>query len=79
MLDGDLYIADEVIAREIQAGIALTDALNSTPASDMGKRRQILTELLGAYGDGSDVRSPFYCEYGHQTHMGYREPSPTSG
>lgn len=28
MLDGDLYIADDVIAREIQEGMALTDALN---------------------------------------------------
>ncbi len=22
------------------------------------------------YGDGSDIRSPFYCEYGHQTRIG---------
>jgi maltose O-acetyltransferase len=70
MLDGDLYIADDAIAREIQQGMALTDALNRTPASDPDQRRQILTRLLGAYGAGSDIRSPFYCEYGHQIRIG---------
>lgn len=70
MLDGDLYIADDTIAREIQEAMALTDLLNRTPASDPDTRRQILTRLLGAYGDGSDIRSPFYCEYGHQTRVG---------
>jgi maltose O-acetyltransferase len=72
MLEGDLYIADDVIAREIQVGMALTDTLNRTPASDTSKRRQILTELLGVYGDGSDIRSPFYCEYGRQIRIGSR-------
>ena len=72
MRDGDLYIADEEIAREIHAGMALTDQLNRTPASDQDQRRQILTKLLGAFGAASDIRSPFYCEYGHQIRIGSR-------
>ena len=70
MLAGDLYIADDEIAREIHAGMALTDALNATPASDPEGRRQLLTELLGSYGEGAEIRSPFFCEYGHQIRIG---------
>jgi len=70
MLDGDLYIADDAIAREIENGMALTDKLNRTPASQRDLRRQILQTLLGALGEGSDIRSPFYCEYGHHIRVG---------
>lgn len=70
MHDGDLYRADDAIVREIEEGMALTDALNRMPASQRDLRRQILTRLLGALGDGSDIRSPFYCEYGHQIRIG---------
>lgn len=72
MLAGDLYIADEAIAQEIHEGMALADALNRTPASNTAERRRILTELLDAYGEDSDIRSPFYCEYGHHTRVGSR-------
>ena len=70
MLDGELYIADDAIAREMEEAMALTDALNRTPASERDLRRQILTRLLGAFGDGSEIRSPFYCEYGRQIRIG---------
>lgn len=72
MLAGDLYIADDAIAREIQERMALTDAYNSTPASEPERRREILTQLLAAYGEDSEIRSPFYCEYGHQIRVGAR-------
>ena len=32
--------------------------------------RAILTELLAAFGEGSEIRPPFYCDYGYQTSIG---------
>ena len=73
MLAGDLYIADDPdLERDSQRAMALTEALNRTPASDPQERRRILTELLGAYGEGSEIRSPFYCDYGNHTRIGAR-------
>ena len=73
MRSGDLYIADDPdIAREQQAAMALTEAFNGAAASDPGQRRAILTQLLGAYGEGSEIRPPLYCDYGYQTRIGSR-------
>ncbi len=73
MLAGDLYIADDpVLAAENQRAQALTEAFNRTPSSDPEARRKLLTELLHAYGEGSDIRPPFYCDYGYQTTIGAR-------
>src|SRR3712207_7663785 len=41
------------------------------PTDDEG-RRGILTELLGAFGPGSEIRPPFHCDYGYQTTVGAR-------
>ncbi len=35
-------------------------------------RREILTELLGAFGEGSEIRPPFRCDYGYRTFVGAR-------
>jgi maltose O-acetyltransferase len=32
----------------------------------------VLTELLGAFGESSEIRPPFYCDYGYQTFIGAR-------
>lgn len=73
MLAGDAYIADDpVLADENQRAMALMEAFNRSPAADPAGRRRLLTELLGAYGDGSELRPPFYCDYGYQTTIGAR-------
>jgi acetyltransferase-like isoleucine patch superfamily enzyme len=32
----------------------------------------LLAELLGSIGEGSEIRPPFRCDYGYQTHIGVR-------
>jgi maltose O-acetyltransferase len=73
MLAGELYIADdpEIRAEHLRA-MALVEQFNRSSASDPGERRRLLTELLGAYGEGSEIRPPFYCDYGSQIRVGAR-------
>jgi maltose O-acetyltransferase len=73
MLAGELYVADDpVLAEESQRAMALAEAINRSPASDAALRRRLFTELLAGYGEGSEIRPPFYCDYGHHTHVGAR-------
>jgi len=71
MLAGDLYIADDPeLAREAARADELTKAFNDSPPSDAAGRRRILDELLGSLGEGTEIRPPFYCDYGYHTHIG---------
>ena len=72
MLAGDLYIADDPeLARESTArGRALRRIQRVTAERRATLRRRILADLLGSFGDGSEIRPPFYCDYGYQTHIG---------
>ena len=71
MLAGDLYIADDPeLAREAGRAARLTRAFNDSPPEDAAERRRILEELLGSLGEGTEIRPPFYCDYGYHTHLG---------
>jgi maltose O-acetyltransferase len=73
MLAGDLYIADDPqLAAEALRARQLQDRFNGSAVEDSGGRRLILEELLGSFGAGSEIRPPFSCDYGHQTHVGAR-------
>ena len=73
MLAGDLYIADDPeLTRESRRAAELTKAFNDSSPSDPEARRRILAELLGSLGDGTEIRPPFYCDYGRHTHVGAR-------
>ena len=73
MLAGDPYLADDpVLAEENQRAMSLMEAFNRSSASDPEERRRLLTELLGSYGNGCEIRPPFYCDYGYQTTIGAR-------
>lgn len=73
MLAGDLYIADDPeLDREHRWAMALMERFNSSSAEESGLRRELLDELLGAFGDGSEIRPPMYCDYGYQIHIGSR-------
>ncbi len=73
MLAGDLYIADDPeLARDSLRAMGLMEAYNSSPADDPDARRRILGELLGAFGPGSEIRPPFYCDYGYHLRIGAR-------
>src|SRR5690242_9991376 len=70
MLAGDLYIADDPeLAREAGRAARLTRAFNDS-SPDAAERRRILQELLGSLGEGTEIRPPFFCDYGYHTHIG---------
>jgi maltose O-acetyltransferase len=73
MLAGELYIADDPgLARESERAQRLTHLLDTADPTDAARRRELLTELLGAFGEGSEIRPPFRCDYGWQTFVGAR-------
>jgi maltose O-acetyltransferase len=73
MLAGDLYIADDPQLVDLrQRATELMEAFNRTAASQPGERRRLLDDLLGAYGEGSEIRPPLYCDYGSRTRVGSR-------
>jgi maltose O-acetyltransferase len=73
MLAGELYIADDPeLARDSVRARRLTYQINTMDPTDHQRRRELLTELLGAFGDGSEIRPPLQCDYGYQTFVGAR-------
>lgn len=72
MLAGEFYTFDaELAALHAQARL-LTRRYNDTSEDQPLERNRLLRSLLGAFGDGSSLRSPFFCDYGSQLHVGTR-------
>jgi maltose O-acetyltransferase len=71
MLAGDLYIAldAELIEMAERAG-RLQDEYNRVSNGDDVRQRAILEELLGAIGEGTYLRPPFFCDYGSHIRIG---------
>jgi maltose O-acetyltransferase len=73
MLAGQLYIADDPgLARDSRRAQRLTHLINTMDPTDHGRLRELLTELLGAFGEDSEIRPPLQCDYGYQTSIGAR-------
>jgi maltose O-acetyltransferase len=73
MLAGELYIADDPeLARDAVRAQSLCQVFNTMDPARGDERRTVLTELLGAIGEGSEIRPPLYCDYGYQTFVGAR-------
>src|SRR3981081_731168 len=71
MLAGDLYIADDPeLARDSLRAMCLMAKFNQGAAYSPGERRRILKKLLGAIGEGTEIRPPLYCDYGYQIQIG---------
>lgn len=71
MLRGELYIATgEELTAERDRAQELMLALNC--AGDRNERTAILRQLLGSLGEGAEVRSPFFCDYGYNIFLGDR-------
>jgi maltose O-acetyltransferase len=71
MLAGELYDAGDpelVAARNESA--RLMRSVDEQPGGPA--RTAALRQLLGAFGDGSDIRSPFFCDYGFNISIGAR-------
>jgi maltose O-acetyltransferase len=71
MLAGELYRASDP---EIQAYLAATAAwlnrYNASSALPVSERRRLLLERLGQVGEGTEVRPPFFCDYGFNIRLG---------
>lgn len=73
MLAGEPYIADDPqLLAEHHAAMALVERFNASSAADDALRRQLLTALLGGFGEGSLVRAPIAVDYGWRTTIGAR-------
>ncbi len=73
MVAGELYLADDVqLAGEAARAQRLTHRYNTMDPTDDEGMLAVLVELLGAFGEGSRIRPPLHCDYGHQTRIGAR-------
>ena len=73
MLAGDPYLADDPqLAAEALRAHELLHRYNASPPAAREERRRILEELLGSIGEGTEIRPPFWCDYGYQTRIGAR-------
>ena len=73
MLAGDLYIADDPeLAEHNSAALDLMSAYNATSVRQGPLRRRLLEELLGSVGEGTEIRPPFYVDYGSHISIGAR-------
>jgi maltose O-acetyltransferase len=73
MLAGDLYLADDpVLAQESRRAAELLRDYNDSRPGEAALRLRVLGDLLGSFGEGSEIRPPFHCEYGYQLHVGAR-------
>jgi maltose O-acetyltransferase len=73
MLAGDLYIADDPeLAADALHARQLQDEFNGAAAEAVAERRQVLQQLLGQFGADSEIRPPFYCDYGYHIRIGSR-------
>lgn len=43
---------------------------NNTRPSDIDKKKEILSELLGSYDPSTYILAPFYCDYGYNIKIG---------
>lgn len=73
MLAGDLYIADDPeIFEAANTSLDLMAAFNATSSRQGPLRKRLLESLLGSMGEGTDIRPPFYVDYGSNIRIGAR-------
>jgi maltose O-acetyltransferase len=73
MLAGDLYLAgDPEWEAENQRALRLMEEYNASPSDGPAERGRILDQLLGAFGPGSVIRPPLYCDLGYHLRIGAR-------
>jgi maltose O-acetyltransferase len=71
MLAGELYDPlDPELTRARERARDLCQDLNATREREQDRRRQILSELLGAGGEDVWLQPPFFCDYGFNIFLG---------
>ena len=72
MLAGEPYVVDESLAADARRCRLLLHRINTATPDQDDERDACLRELLGSFGEGSNIRPPFHCDYGFQLHLGER-------
>lgn len=72
MLAGEPYIFDESLEADARRCRMLLQTVNEATPDEDDERDATLRVLLGSFGQGSNIRPPFRCEYGFQIHVGRR-------
>jgi len=71
LLAGEEYIAEgDDLFEMSRTGLDWMDAYNATTGRQENLRRQILEQWLGGIGEGSEIRPPFYVDFGSRITMG---------
>ncbi len=71
MLAGELYRSTDAELRALLAAAQdMIRRVNAIPNEDLTGRAVLLRHLLGAIGEGTQVRSPFWCDYGWNIQLG---------
>ncbi|MEF2277270.1 sugar O-acetyltransferase [Deinococcus sp. YIM 134068] len=73
MLAGELYLASdpELYGEHLRAQQLLAE-FNATGADEDGRRRDLLTRLLGHLGEGAVIKPSLRCDYGSNIFVGDR-------
>jgi len=73
MLAGELYLAADadLVAARLRCRLLLAD-FNASAPDDLGRRRDALSQLLGALGAEAWIEPPFWCDYGFNLGVGAR-------
>ena len=72
MLAGEEFQFDESLAEDAVRCRELLRRINDATPDQDAERDAWLRELLGAFGEDSNIRPPFRCELGFQTYVGER-------
>lgn len=73
MRAGQPYPGDDPgLNRELDRRQAMLSALNAIPYERTADRQAAFEELLAGIGEGTFIRTPFYCDYGDGIRIGAR-------
>ncbi|WP_202879232.1 sugar O-acetyltransferase [Nocardioides cynanchi] len=72
MLAGEPYVFDASLDADTRRCRRLLHLINTAAPDRDDERDALLGELLGRFGEGSNIRPPFRCEYGFQIEVGAR-------
>lgn len=72
MLAGEVFRFDESFSEDVERCRRLLRLVNDSRPHQDADRDDALRELLGSFGEGSNIRPPFRCELGFQTYVGQR-------
>lgn len=71
MIRGEVYNSrDEELLAIAHRARNLIASFGALPSTELGQRRDILVQLLGAVGEDVWIEPPFFCDYGVNLYLG---------